>query len=64
MRSQDATADTVAATSKGCVWNQRVGDLVAGAGLAVTSSHRHLGGLFTTLVAVKPGRGAGVVTAT
>jgi hypothetical protein len=44
----------VAATSKGCVWNQDVPALVAAAGLDIASRQQHLGGTLTTLVAVKP----------
>lgn len=51
---QDLTAATVAASSKGCVWNQDVAALLAAAGLQLVSEQRHLGGTLSTLVAVKP----------
>ncbi len=54
-RVQDATAAAVAATSKGCAWNQRVEELVAAAGLRVTRRSRHTGGTLVMLEAVRPG---------
>ena len=50
---QDVTAAAVAATGKGCYWNQDVKDSVLRAGLIVRSKHDSLGGLITSLVATK-----------
>lgn len=52
---QDVTAPAVAATGKGCFWNQRVVELVQGTpGIVLEGSTVHLGGLLTSVVAVKP----------
>ena len=51
--AQDVTAGAVAATGKGCYWNQDVGALVSQAGLRVASKQDSLGGLITSLVAIK-----------
>ena len=48
---QDLTAEAVAATGKGCYWNQDVAALLAQAGLQITSRHDALGGLITLLEA-------------
>jgi hypothetical protein len=50
---QDLTADAVAATGKGCYWNQNVGELVSRAGLKVVRKEDHLGGLITIIEARK-----------
>jgi hypothetical protein len=50
---QDATASAVAATAKGCVWNQDVPALVKAAGLRLVSVTRHTGGTLVSLVAVR-----------
>lgn len=51
---QDVTASAVAATGKGCFWNQRVVELVqATPGLVLEGATEHLGGLLTSVVAVK-----------
>lgn len=53
---QDVSAPAVAATGKGCYWNQRVVELVdATPGVAVQDATTHLGGLLTSIVAVKRG---------
>ena len=44
---QDLTAEAVASTSKGCVWNQNVPGLLKEAGLSIDNLERHLGGLIT-----------------
>lgn len=44
---QDVTAEAVASTSKGCVWNQDVSGLLQEAGLSIDRLERHLGGLIT-----------------
>ena len=41
---QDATADAVAATGKGCFWNQRVAAMLPAAGLRVVTRRDALGG--------------------
>ena len=51
---QDVTAGAVAATGKGCVWNQDVRSLVRGAGLVPGSVQEHLGGLIVSLEAARP----------
>eukprot|EP00887_Chlorella_sp_A99_P004799 scaffold4.g4799.t1 len=49
---QDATAATIAAGGgRGCVWNQRVPELVAAAGFQVLQLKEHLGGLLVSLEA-------------
>jgi SAM-dependent methyltransferase len=53
LHMQDATADAVAATAKGCVWNQRVPELVAAAGLRVVRLTRHTGGTLVMVEAVR-----------
>jgi len=50
---QDATAGPVAATGKGCVWNQDVRALVAAAGLEVRRCDPVLLGTVSTIVATK-----------
>ncbi len=51
---QDVTAEAVAATGKGCFWNQDVRGLAGGtSGLRVVEEQAHLGGLLVTLVAVR-----------
>ena len=50
---QDVTAAAVAATGKGCYWNQDVKGSVMRAGLIVRSKHDSLGGLITSIVATK-----------
>lgn len=49
---QDLTAPAVAATGKGCMWNQDVTGLVKAAGLRVVHKEEHLGGLILGLTAV------------
>lgn len=44
---QDLTAQAVASTSKGCVWNQNLPQLFDEAELTVQHLERHLGGLIT-----------------
>ena len=44
---QDLTAEAVALTSKGCVWNQNVSELLKEGGLSIDKLERHLGGLIT-----------------
>ena len=56
MDVQDVTANAVAATGKGCYWNQDVKALIAEVGLRITSSNNSLGGLITSLVAEKGGQ--------
>lgn len=51
---QDLTAQAVAATSKGCRWNDNVSQLVEATGLRIQQSKRHVGGLIVSIVAVKP----------
>jgi ubiquinone/menaquinone biosynthesis C-methylase UbiE len=51
---QDATAAAVAATAKGCVYNQDVPALVAALGLAPAAITRSLGGLIVEIEAAKP----------
>lgn len=51
---QDLTAPAVAATGKGCRWNDDVTGLVAAAGLEVQRLEPHVGGLIVSLSAVKP----------
>ena len=53
-RWQDITAPAVAATGKGCRWNDRVQELVAATGLEVQAAQAHVGGLVVSLVARKP----------
>ena len=50
---QDVTATAVAATGKGCYWNQDVKALTEEAGLRIASRTDSLGGLITLLVAEK-----------
>ena len=50
---QDVTASAVAATGKGCYWNQDVKGLASQAGLRIVSSSDSLGGLITSLIAQK-----------
>ena len=50
---QDVTASVVAATGKGCYWNQDVKALTEEAGLKIASRTDSLGGLITLLVAEK-----------
>ena len=52
--AQDLTAPAVAATGKGCRWNDDVRGLVAAAGLQVQHVEPHVGGLIVSLSAVKP----------
>ena len=52
--AQDVTAATVAATGKGCYWNQDVRESVMHAGLDIRSKRDSLGGLVTSIIAVKP----------
>ncbi len=57
--AQDVIASTVAATSKGCFWNQDVAGLVAGLpGVAVTYRRDALGSL-VTLIEAQRAREAG-----
>ncbi|KAL4447973.1 hypothetical protein ABPG75_005192 [Micractinium tetrahymenae] len=51
---QDITALAVAATGKGCRWNDDVAALVQAAGLQIEQTEAHVGGLITSLIAVKP----------
>lgn len=44
---QDITARAVAATSRGCVWNQDLTKLAAAAGLRLVTTEPALGGLVT-----------------
>lgn len=55
---QDLTAPAVAATGKGCRWNDDVPGLVAAAGLQVQRVEPHVGGLIVSLSAVKPAQPA------
>ena len=48
---QDATADAVAATGKGCFWNQRVADMLPAAGLRVVTRRDALSGTLTFIEA-------------
>ena len=50
---QDLTAAAVAATGKGCVWNQDVPGLLQAAGLRSVRAEPHLGGLILAIEAVK-----------
>ena len=50
---QDLTAPAVAATAKGCRWNDRVPALVRQAGLSIQEVQSHIGGLVVSLVAIK-----------
>jgi SAM-dependent methyltransferase len=52
---QDLTAGVVAATAKGCRWNDDVLALVRGAGLEPVAVRAALGGLVLSVEAVKPG---------
>ncbi|KAJ9516730.1 hypothetical protein QJQ45_027134, partial [Haematococcus lacustris] len=49
----DVSAATVAATSKGCMWNQDVSALLAAAGLRVIRLSRHTGGTVVMVEAVR-----------
>ncbi|GMH40112.1 hypothetical protein BSKO_08016 [Bryopsis sp. KO-2023] len=49
---QDIVAEPVAATSKGCVWNQDVLSLMRGAGLKPLNVVKGVGGLVSLIVAV------------
>ncbi len=51
---QDLTAEAVASTSKGCVWNQDIPRLLKDAGLSVDNLERHLGGLITLAETHRP----------
>lgn len=53
---QDATANAIVASGggRGCLWNQRVGELVAGAGFEITFLEQHLAGLLLLLEARLP----------
>lgn len=51
---QDVTAPAVAATGKGCRWNDDVPALVRAAGLQIQQAEPHVGGLIVSLVAIKP----------
>ena len=48
---QDATAEAVAATGKGCFWNQRVADMLSAAWLRVVTRRDALGGTLTFIEA-------------
>ncbi|KAK9917178.1 hypothetical protein WJX75_001587 [Coccomyxa subellipsoidea] len=48
---QDVSADAVAATGKGCFWNQNVTGLLSSAGLQVKTKKESLGGLITLVKA-------------
>lgn len=48
---QDLTADAVAATSKGCVWNQDLPKLFHKGGLKVKRFEQYLGGLIALVEA-------------
>jgi methyltransferase OMS1, mitochondrial len=48
---QDITAGAVAASGKGCIWNQDVSTLVQQSGLVVTYSQHSLAGLITLMEA-------------
>lgn len=50
---QDATASAVAATGKGCKWNQDIPALLRVAGLQAQRMQPSLGGLITLVVASK-----------
>jgi methyltransferase OMS1, mitochondrial len=50
---QDVTREPVRAMGKGCVWNQRVPDLLVSAGLIATSIEYGLLGTVVTIEAVK-----------
>jgi ubiquinone/menaquinone biosynthesis C-methylase UbiE len=50
---QNLTAGAVAATAKGCVWNQDVPALLQAAGLRVASMEKHLGGVIISVEAAK-----------
>lgn len=50
---QDASASAVAATAKGCVWNQDVPALARAAGLRLVSVSRYTGGTIAMIQAVK-----------
>ena len=49
---QDFTATTVAASSKGCFWNQHLPSMLKDAGLYVMSQQRHLAGTVTLVTAI------------
>lgn len=53
LHMQDLTAETVAATGKGCYWNQDVEGLLREAGLRIISKEDSLGGLVTLIEAQK-----------
>ena len=48
---QDATAEAVAATGKGCFWNQRVAEMLPAAGLRIVARRDALGGTLTVIEA-------------
>ena len=50
---QDATASAVAATGRGCKWNQDIPALLQVAGLQAQRMQPSLGGLITLVVASK-----------
>jgi ubiquinone/menaquinone biosynthesis C-methylase UbiE len=50
---QDATSSLVAASGKGCAWNQDVLAMLPAAGLRVTATTPALGGLLRTIEAVR-----------
>jgi len=56
--TKDLTAPAVAATGKGCRWNDDVPGLVAAAGLEVQRLAARLGGIIVGLSAVKPAQPA------
>ncbi len=51
--AQDLTAGAVAATAKGCAWNQPVPELLRQAGLRPTRVERHVAGTIVLVEAVK-----------
>ena len=50
---QDVTSDAVASSGKGCVWNQRLPQLLQSAGLSIASEEQYLGGTVSKITAVK-----------
>jgi hypothetical protein len=50
---QDLTADVVAASAKGCVWNQDVPALLREAGLVPVRVQRYVAGTIVLIEAVK-----------
>jgi ubiquinone/menaquinone biosynthesis C-methylase UbiE len=48
---QDATAEAVAASGKGCFWNQRVAEMLPAAGLRIVARRDALGGTLTVIEA-------------